>query len=204
VGRQRVADVRHRSLWATLDWSYQLLSPALQRFFAQLSVFRGGWTVAAAESVCQEPSALEYLEQLRESSFVVTEESAGEMRYRMLETIREFAHERLAESEEEDGLRRRHAEFLLALAETAEPELKGTNQGLWLERLEREYDNLRAAMAWCVEASAAGLTGGGEGSGELDPGQLGLRLGGALDTSGSTEATSRASPGQCGSSSFSS
>jgi non-specific serine/threonine protein kinase len=165
VGRQRGADVRHRSLWATLDWSNQLLSPALQRLFAQLSVFRGGWTVAAAESVCQEPSALECLEQLRESSFVATEESVGEMCDGMLETIREFAHERLAESEAEEGLRRRHAEFFLALVEAAAPELKGAVQTLWLDRLEREHDNLRAALAWSV------------GSGEP---QIGLRLGGAL------------------------
>src|SRR5207249_545824 len=96
VGRQRAADPRHRSLRATLDWSLQLLPPELQPFFAQLSIFRGGWTVAAAEVVGDEPRALEYLEQLREASLVQATEADGGtaersevvMRFHLLETLR--------------------------------------------------------------------------------------------------------------------
>src|SRR5439155_12398997 len=102
VGRQQAADVRHRSLWATLDWSYQLLSPALQRFFAQLSVFRGGWTLEAAEAVCDEPLALDSLEQLRECSLVKAVETGSEMRFRLLETVREYGAEQLCAKEREE------------------------------------------------------------------------------------------------------
>jgi tetratricopeptide (TPR) repeat protein len=165
VSRQRRADPRHRSLRATLDGSYQLLSRELQRFFASLSVFRGGWTVAAAEAVCEAPRALEYLEQLRECSLVQATETAGEIRFHLLETLREYGAEQLA-AEDRSGVARRHAEFFLALAETAEPGLTGADQELWLERLEREHDNLRTALAWSIE------------SGEY---QFGLRLGGALE-----------------------
>lgn len=93
----RRADVipRHRSLRAALDWSYGLLSSELQRFFIRLCVFRGGWTLSAAEGVCDEPRALEYLEQLRECSLLIVEEEAGIARYRFLETIREYGEEKL-------------------------------------------------------------------------------------------------------------
>src|SRR4028118_1921956 len=95
VGRRRGASERQRTLRATLDWSYRLLSPDLQRFFARLSVFRGGWSVEAAEAVCEEPLALDYLEHLRECSLVLAEgaegTASGTIRFRMLETLREFA-----------------------------------------------------------------------------------------------------------------
>src|SRR5205823_3099858 len=80
VSRQRAADPRHQSLRAALDWSYQLLSPALRRFFDRLSVFRGGWTLEASEAVCEEPQALEYLSELRERSMVLAEEGSGKPR----------------------------------------------------------------------------------------------------------------------------
>jgi predicted ATPase/DNA-binding SARP family transcriptional activator len=165
VSLRRDLPARHRTLWATLEWSYQLLSPALQRFFGQLSVFRGGWTLEAAQAVCDEPQALAHLRRLQESSLVVVEEAGGAMRYCLLETLREFAAERLA-PEEHAELGRRHAEFFLALAERAGLEWAGVAQGEWLERLDAEHDNLRAALAW--SQSAAGNL------------ELGMALGGAL------------------------
>jgi len=173
VGRQRSGDPRHRSLRAALSWSYQLLAPEMQQFFAQLSVFRGGWTVEAAEAVCGEPRALEYLEHLRECSLVQATETAGGgaecsevvMRFHLLETLREYGAEQLAE-EERGAVARQHAQFFLTLAETAERELAQRDQRLWLDRLEREHDNMRAALAWSMD------------SGELE---LGLRLGSALE-----------------------
>jgi predicted ATPase len=117
-------DPRHRSLRATLDWSYQLLSPPLQRFFARLSIFRGGWTLEAAEAVCAEPLALEYLSQLRECSMVQTVEDEIGMRYRLLQTLQEYGAEQLL-PEERLSLQHQHAAYYLSLAEEAEPQLMG-------------------------------------------------------------------------------
>jgi predicted ATPase/DNA-binding SARP family transcriptional activator len=182
---------RHRSLHAALEWSQRLLSPELQRFFARLSVFRGGCTLEAAEAVCGErqgamefwshavmgsgdptpatsparfagtraagngpdaPSprhiiATDFLSRLVDRSLVVPEERAGEMRYRLLETVREFAGEQLP-AEEHSTLQQRHARYFLGIAETARPLLSGPDQAAWLGRLEAEHDNLRAALAW--------------------------------------------------------
>ena len=92
VSRKRDATERHKTLEAAIEWSYRLLTPELQRFFARLSVFRGGWTAEAAEAVCEEPLALDYLAQLRECSLVLAEETrGGRMRFRMLESLREYA-----------------------------------------------------------------------------------------------------------------
>jgi tetratricopeptide (TPR) repeat protein len=151
VSRRRDGAKRHQTLHAAMDWSYRLLPPELQRFFARLSGFRGGWSMAAAEAVCEEPLALDYLAQLRECSLVLVVDDGEETRFRMLDTLREFAQENLEATGESADLRRQHAEFFLALAENAEYELQGPTQGEWLARLEREHDNLRAALAWLVE-----------------------------------------------------
>jgi predicted ATPase/DNA-binding SARP family transcriptional activator len=178
VSRHRDVAPRHRSLRAALEWSDQLLSSELRRFFRQLSVFRGGWTLEAAEAVCAgsegqraegrgHPDAipvLDFLEQLRECSLVQAEEETEETRFRMLETVREYAGEQLDRAEQTE-LSRRHAAYYLALAEHAQPYLKGPEQGMWLERLEREHDNLRAVLAWAVASREA---------------DTGLRLGGTL------------------------
>jgi predicted ATPase len=164
VSRKRDTTPRQRSLRAALDWSYQLLSPELQRFFATLSVFQGGWTLEAAEAVCEEPNALTSLEQLRECSLVQTAEAGGEIRFRLLETLREFGAEQL-EAEERTAVAHRHASYYLALAERAEPELWLGDQLAWLDQLERDLDNLRASFSWL------------EASGRV---QDVLRLGGAL------------------------
>jgi predicted ATPase/DNA-binding SARP family transcriptional activator len=159
VSRRRDGAKRHQTLRAAVDWSYRLLPPELQRFFARLSVFRGGWSLEAAEAVCQEPMALDYLAQLRECSLVGAEEDAEEIRFRMLETLREFAQVCLEASDETAALRRQHAEFYLALVEEAGPHLTDGDGGEWMERLEREHDNLRSALAWLIESGGteAGL-----------------------------------------------
>jgi predicted ATPase/DNA-binding SARP family transcriptional activator len=146
VGTRSAAQAgRHRSLRAALDWSYWLLPPELQRFFAQLSIFRGGWDLEAAETVCQQSQALDYLSTLCESSLVLSEERPEGMRYRLLETLREYGAEQLAIGEKE-LLAQQHAGYFLALAERAESELQGPDQGAWLARLDREHDNLRAVL----------------------------------------------------------
>jgi predicted ATPase/DNA-binding SARP family transcriptional activator len=207
VSRSRGTDPRHRSLWAALDWSYQLLAPELQRLFARLSIFRGGWTLEAAEAVCnsgfgpatpktdvppplsaiqnpkskiQNATALQYLEQLQESSLVQTAETAGEMRFHLLETLREYGAEQLA-PEERSALARRHARFFLALAETAERELTQADQGFWLDRLEREQDNIRMVLAWSIGDGASYPADGEARSEGPSPVELGLRLASALE-----------------------
>jgi predicted ATPase len=164
VARSRFEE-RHRTLRGALDWSYQMLSPTLQRFFARLAVFRGGWTLAAAEAVCDDPLALDQLAQLCEYALVLTAPQNTEIRFGILETLREYAEEVLTPAERADTLRR-HAEFYLALAEAAEPKLTGSEQVSWMQRLADEYDNLRAAFAWSQS--------------ETGDRELGLRLAGAL------------------------
>jgi predicted ATPase/class 3 adenylate cyclase len=158
TGGARDLPERQRTLRATIAWSHELLSPEEQRLFARLAVFRGGCTLEAAEEVAE--ADLDTLQSLVDKSLVRHTED----RYWMLETIREYAAERLDDSGEGEELRRRHAEHYVALAEEAEPHLFGSARA-WLDRLEREHDNLRAALDWC------------DASGE---GQLALRLAGAV------------------------
>jgi predicted ATPase len=145
VSRKRDVIERHKTLHAAIDWSYKLLTPELQRFFASLSVFRGGWTVDAAEAVCDQPMALDYLAQLRECSLVLVEETVASMRYRMLETLREYASEQLS-LETQAILEQGHASYFVALAEEAEPELERMEQGNWLDRLENDHANLMVVL----------------------------------------------------------
>jgi len=142
----------------TLDWSHGLLSEKERALFRRLSVFAGGWTLEAAEDVgaVGETGAEEVvplLGSLVEQSLVVAETSPeGATRYRMLEPVRQYALERLGESGEADEARLRHARYYLTLTEEAEPKIKGHDQGEWLDRLEADNDNLRAAIRWSVEA----------------------------------------------------
>ena len=155
----RTADPRHRTLRATLEWSHELLSEPERTLFRRLSVFAGGWTLEAAEEVCsaegiEQDDVLDILSKLVDKSLVVAEASPGvegELRYRMLEPIRQYGHERLEESREADATRDRHAASFLALAEKAGPELRGPRQVPWLKRLDTERDNVRGAMAWLLE-----------------------------------------------------
>jgi predicted ATPase/DNA-binding SARP family transcriptional activator len=135
---------RQQTLRATLEWSCERLTAGEQRMFWQLAVFAGGWTVDATEAVCGNGNTVPLLSSLLDKSLLF-EASSPEPRQAMLETIREYASELLERSGDADLLRRRHAEHYLALAEEAEPHLRG-NPGAWLDRLEREHDNLRAAL----------------------------------------------------------
>jgi predicted ATPase/class 3 adenylate cyclase len=135
----RDADPRQLTLRATIAWSYDLLSHEEQRLFARLSVFAGGCTLEAAEAVAD--ADLEMLQSLVDKSLV----RHSNERFSMLETIREYAVERLQDSGEAEELQRRHGEHFLALAEEAYPNLKGSPK-VWLDRLEAEQDNLRAAL----------------------------------------------------------
>ncbi len=165
----RDAPARQRTLRNTIAWSEQLLGAAQQAAFARMSVFAGGCTAEAAAAVLQderevggtpEHSAnldiLDALAELIDSNLLRQELGPGGVpRFCMLETIRAFAQERLAARGELAHLRAAHARYFLALAERAEPQLQGAEQTLWLDRLEGEHDNLRAALAWCLEDGAA-------------------------------------------------
>jgi predicted ATPase len=157
----RDAEVRQQTLRATIEWSYDLLEPDEQRLFARLAVFRGGCTVEAAEGICN--ADIDQLQSLVDKSLVRIRD---EDRFWMLETIHEFASERLLESGEEEELRRRHAEFFLTLAESANLSAEATDLGPRPELVLPEQDNLRAALDWAAQA------------GEIE---LGLRLAIALE-----------------------
>jgi predicted ATPase/DNA-binding SARP family transcriptional activator/DNA-binding CsgD family transcriptional regulator len=157
TGGERTADHRHQTLKAALDWSYELIGEPEQALFRRLSVFAGGFALEAAECVgaggsIEEEDVLGLLSMLVEKSLVVAEES-WEMgaRYRLLEPIRQYAQEKLRGTREVGVVWQRHAEFFLALAEEAEPELSGPRQAEWLDRLETEHDNFRAALSWTLE-----------------------------------------------------
>ena len=161
---------RQRTLRDAIEWSYNLLEPSEQTLLARLGVFAGGCSLELADAVTGEGMALgesfEALASLVDKSLVRQRDGAeGEPRFGLLETIREYALERLEQSGELEELRRRHAMRFLELVEAAEPELTRANQALWLDRLDEENDNIRAAITWAVAA------------GEVE---LALRLAGAL------------------------
>lgn len=140
------APERHRTIRATIDWSYELLEPHDRLLFMRLAVFVGGCTLEAAESVCgNDLDVVDALASLTDSGLIRVEGTDEAPRFTMLEPIREYAVERLEESGEAEQLRGRHAAYFLGLAEEAEPNLRGS-PGDWLDRLEREHDNFRAAL----------------------------------------------------------
>jgi predicted ATPase/transcriptional regulator with XRE-family HTH domain len=165
---------RQQTLRATIDWSHELLGEQERVLFRRLAVFAGGCTRHEVESICNRDSALDTLDGLsrlldwcllRQDVPTPDVSAPSEPRFLFLETIREYALERLEASGEQESLRRIHAEAFLALAESAEPELYGPASAAWLARLAQEHDNLRAALDWAVA------------HGEHD---LALRLAGAL------------------------
>ena len=144
---------RHQTLRAAIDWSYHLLSETEQVLLRRLSVFAGGWILEAAESVCaggsvETVSILDLLTSLVDKSLVLAETQRGEARYRLLETVRQYARDRLREAGEEAEVRTRHRAWCVKLAEQADAEIRGPHQGVWFERLEVEHDNLRVALVW--------------------------------------------------------
>jgi len=152
----RTALPRHQTLRALIDWSYDLLSEPERVLWVQLSVFKGGWILSAAEAVCldhfsKSSSLSELLSQLVDKSIVLIEEQVSVARYHMLETIRQYGQEKLKISGNEGEIRRRHVDFFIQLAEQAEPELLSGEQKKMLEQLDREYGNLRLAINWSME-----------------------------------------------------
>ncbi len=185
----RDAPERHRTLRGTMDWSFNLLDEDEQRLLLTLSVFAGGFTFSAAEAVCcplenkegarsengRRMEVMHRLASLLDKSLLQQEEMAeDEPRFTMLELIREYAEEKLEESGRSPAIRKRHAQFFLALAEEAEPMLKGPEQAMWLERLEREHNNLRSALGWFMHR---GDDDSGDGKEAVDSG---IRMAGAL------------------------
>jgi hypothetical protein len=172
---QRSGVLRAESVWhtfgmAALDWSHELLSAGERTLFARLSVFSGGRTLGAMEAVCDHEGGsevMEGVEALLEKNLLTREEGiGGKPRFVMLETVHEYAREKLQESGEAEAIKRAHAQYFVALAEEAEPHLLGASeQAEGLERMDDERDNLRAALSWSL--------GGNE------P-ELGLRLAGAM------------------------
>ncbi len=155
VGGERDLPARQQTLRGAIDWSYNLLSEEEQMLFRRLSVAVGGYTLEAAEAVCsggEQVDVLNGLESLLDKSLLRQEEQEdGESRFSMLETIREYALERLADSVEVVTVSRSHAEFFLALAQEAAPQLYRSRQLEWLDRLELEHDNLCAALGWSLQ-----------------------------------------------------
>jgi predicted ATPase len=154
----RTALPRNRTLRSTVDWSYDLLTEREQAMLRRVAVFADGWTLASAEQVCagdgiDASNVCEKLTSLVDKSLVVTDEQAGATRYRMLETVRQYARDRLRESAEEAQWRGSHLAYFVALAEESFEGIRGPKQQSWLGRIAAEHDNLRAALAWSVESS---------------------------------------------------
>jgi predicted ATPase/class 3 adenylate cyclase len=171
TGGARNLPERQRTLRGAIEWSHDLLDYDERVLFARLSVFAGGRTLEAIEAICDAEGdlsmdVLDGVESLVEKSLLRQEEGVGgEPRFVMLETVHEYAREKLEASREAEEIRRLHIEYFLTLSEEAEPEIGGPRQGEWLERLEAEHDNMRSALSWAL--------GGGDVL-------LGLRLAGAL------------------------
>ncbi|HLZ30527.1 MAG TPA: tetratricopeptide repeat protein [Chloroflexota bacterium] len=155
----RRVPARHRTLAATVDWSHDLLTDDERLLFRRLAVFAGGWTLEAAEAVCsgagvRAEEVFDRLSRLVDRSLVVVEGQATVARYGLLETLRQYALERLEAAGEAPALRDHHLDWYLALAQRADAAFFGPAQSTWLAVLEREHDNARAALRWCLDSGA--------------------------------------------------
>ena len=153
TGGRRTAPSRHATLRAAIEWSHDLLSDDERQVFERAAVFAGGFTLAAAERVCAEDGVrpdevADVLGALVDKSLVVLDDRYAATRYQMLETLREFARERLVARDELDAVARAHGEYFAALAHTAEPHIRGPGEGEWVAVLEADTPNFRAAHAW--------------------------------------------------------
>jgi predicted ATPase/class 3 adenylate cyclase len=172
TGGARTALPRQQTLRAMIDWSYNLLSEEERLLFRRLAVFVGGWTLEAAEAICGGDGidsflVLDLLSQLVKKSLVVMADMNGESRYHELETIRQYAREKLFETEEAALIRNAHLDFFIQLAEQGFEELWGPNDLIWIGKLETENDNFRSALSWSLKST------------DVDP-QKALQLSGAL------------------------
>ncbi|HMD80924.1 MAG TPA: tetratricopeptide repeat protein, partial [Anaerolineales bacterium] len=157
TGGSRTALPRQQTLRALIDWSYNLLNKEERTVLRSLSVFVGGWTLEAAEAVCDNSNMLDLLTHLVDKSLVAVDlEHGDEPRYYLLETIRQYAREKSAELNASEPIRDRHLSYFLALAERAEPEVQGAEQRIWFDRLELELDNFRAALEWSLAKGEQG------------------------------------------------
>jgi predicted ATPase len=153
TGGARTALPRQQTLRALIDWSYDLLDEPEKALLSRLAVFAGGWTLEAAEAVCADETlesweVLDLLSHLVDKSLVIVDEAldGGDSRYRLLQTVRQYALEKLREADGADAANDRHRDWFLGMAEAAEPELQGAGQKAALNRMEAEYDNLRGAL----------------------------------------------------------
>jgi predicted ATPase/DNA-binding XRE family transcriptional regulator len=157
TGGARTALPRHQTLQAMIDWSHDLLTEPERVLLRRLSIFAGGWTLEAAESVCRDEDIEKYkildlLTQLLNKSLIVAEREQGkDTRYHMLETIRQYAREKLWAAGEGEIIRQQHLAYFVDLAERAEPNLRAFDMVMWLDRLEEELDNIRFALEWAQE-----------------------------------------------------
>ena len=152
TGSARTALPRHQTLRGTIDWSYNLLTTEEQEALRRFSVFVGGWTLDAAEVVCENPDMLDLLTHLVDKSLVaVDREHGNEARYYLLETIRQYLREKLVESGKVEQIRAKHLDYFLKLAQKAEPELYGSGQIEWAQKLEDEHENMRAVLEWSLQ-----------------------------------------------------
>ncbi|MBK7474204.1 MAG: tetratricopeptide repeat protein [Betaproteobacteria bacterium] len=161
TGGSRTALPRHQTLRSLIDWSYDLLPEPEKLLLQRLSIFAGGWTLEAAEAVCadsglEDEEILDRLTSLADKSLVVAEPADGRYRYRLLETVRQYAGAKLLERGSGDAVSERHRDYYLAVAEAAESRLRsGADQATQLRRLEEEHDNLRAALDWSLAGAAS-------------------------------------------------
>lgn len=156
--RKRDVAPRHKTLRSTLDWSYELLPSNGQKFLAQLSVFRGGFTLESAASISNtnEASVLELLGLLRDNSLIQVLDQPDGLRFNMLETVREYAADHLRRDEGDGNTRKLFAHYFVNLAEEAKRNCLGPEESYWFNRLEAEHDNIRATLAWCLGGSDRG------------------------------------------------
>lgn len=151
TGGSRTALPRQQTLRALIDWSYDLLSEDERALMRRLSVFAGGWTFDAADAICPKHDVMNLLTQLVNKSLAIFDDEGAEPRYRMLETVRQYARDKLLEMDESEEARNAHLEFFLKLTELAGPEVQRLQDLEWITRLETEHDNLRAALEWGLE-----------------------------------------------------
>ncbi len=155
TGGSRTALPRHQTLRSTIDWSHSLLPDAERVLLRRLSVFAGGWTMEAAETVCagngiELPEVLDVLTRLVDKSLVVLDERAAESRYKMFETIKQYSHEKLVEANEVELVSDQHLQHFMSVAESLEPHFFHPDQISWYAKADSELDNMRAALEWSV------------------------------------------------------
>jgi non-specific serine/threonine protein kinase len=159
IGRSRITLPRQHTLQATIDWSYDLLSEEEKILFRRLAVFMGGWSLQAAETICVDnhlkiSNVVDLLTSLVEKSLVIVDTLGGQVRYHFLETIRQYAQEKLSACVETETMRNRHLDFFVTLAEYTKLKLKSAERVTYKHQLEFAHDNLRAALRWSLEGAS--------------------------------------------------